>query len=99
MIVNKNIKKVVWDDVPRKYVWGLALRSIQATLQILIMFTVIKYLSLVFVGMAQNLTPLVTIIMSYFATGERLKLIDLILIFVTFVGVSCITVGIVKETE
>jgi len=94
-IVNKKIKHVVWDSVPCLYFVGLAVRSIQATVLVLIMFTIVKYLSLVYIGLAQNLTPLVTVIMSYFATGERLKLLDLFLIFITFVGVTCITIGIV----
>ena len=62
--------------------------------------TVIKYFSLIYIGLAQNITPLVTIVMSYFMTGERLKSIDIILIFITFIGVTFISYGFyLKELE
>ena len=39
---------------------------------------------MIYIGLAQNITPLVTVIMSYFMTGEKLKLMDILMIFITF---------------
>jgi len=93
LYVNKDIKRVVYDDISRSLFWGLFQRSIQATILIFIQFTIVKYLSLVFIGLAQNITPLVTIVLSYFMTGERLKKSDFVMIFITFVGVTFVTIG------
>jgi drug/metabolite transporter (DMT)-like permease len=81
---------VIWDSVPRSQFQNLAIRSCQGSLLILIQFTIVKYLSLIYIGVAQNCTPLVTVLMSYFMTGERVKMIDIVMILITFIGVSFI---------
>ena len=53
----------------------------------------IRDLSLVYVGLAQNVAPLVTAVMRFFWTGERLKMKDVFMLFITFIGVSLITIG------
>ena len=54
---------------------------------------------MIYIGLAQNVTPLVTIVMSYFMTGEKLKKIDIGLIFVTFIGVTLISIGFGRVKE
>ena len=58
--------------------------------------SIIKYLSLVYVGVSQNATPLITVFMSFMMTGERLKRQDIVLLAITFVGVTLITIGFKK---
>ena len=96
IITNKELKKVVWDGVPLEQFKNLAIRSSQATCLILIQFTIVKYLSLVYIGLAQNCTPLVTVIMSYLMTGEEIVCVDILLILITFVGVTLVTIGFKK---
>jgi drug/metabolite transporter (DMT)-like permease len=91
--VNKNLKHVIWDSVPNTHFKFLAVRCLQNSVFILIQFTIVKYLSLIYIGLAQNMTPLFTIILSYFLTGEKLKMNDVGLIFISFVGVTLITLG------
>lgn len=91
--VNSRFKFVVWDSIPRHQFKNLAIRSGQACLLILIQFTIVKYLSLIYVGVAQNLTPLITVIMAYFMTGEQIKTIDVFMIMIAFAGVTMITYG------
>lgn len=98
LYVNKNLKHVVYDGVPEGCMKKLVLRGFQATLLICIQFTIVKYLSLIYIGIAQNITPLVTIVMSYYMTGEVLKTSDIVMIFVTFAGVSLITIGFNYDT-
>ena len=68
----------------------------QATVTNLQQLFIVKYLSLVYDGIARNTVPLVVVILSYFMSGLRVKSKDLILIVVTFVGVSLITIGYEK---
>lgn len=56
-------------------------------------------MSLVYVGISQNVAPLVTVVMSYFMTGERLKNIDIIMLLITFGGVSLISYGFKKSAQ
>ena len=63
----------------------------------MIQFTIVKYLSLIYIGLAQNVAPMVTIIMSYYMTGEKLKIIDIFIILITFIGVSLISYGFNSE--
>jgi drug/metabolite transporter (DMT)-like permease len=93
IMVNTRVKYVMWDSVPSSMLPGLLKRSIQAALVILINFTTIRNLSLVFMGMCSNLTPIATVLMSFIMNGEKLKAIDLLLIFITFIGVTLITIG------
>ena len=91
--VNKNLKQVVWDTVPSTHFKFLLVRCAQNSLFILIQFTIVKYLSLIYIGLATNMTPLFTIIISYVLTGEKLKPTDIGLILISFVGVTFITLG------
>ena len=93
LLVNVNLKKEVWDNLPEGCFVALLKRSLQGCCLILIQFTIVKYLSLVYIGLAQNIAPLVTIVMSYFMIGEQLKRSDLMMIGITFVGVTFITLG------
>ena len=43
------------------------------------------------------MAPLITVVMSYFMTGERLKKSDFIMIGISFIGVSLITYGFKKD--
>lgn len=55
--------------------------------------TIVKYLTLVFQGAARNLTPLVTVVMSAFWTGEKFKTVDIVFLVVSLLGISAITYG------
>lgn len=67
-------------------------RSMLGPFSLLIEFSIKKYLSLIYVGLAHNSIPLVTSIISYYFTGEKLKKSDFYMIFVTFICVTLITV-------
>ena len=55
--------------------------------------SVVKYLSMVYVGISMNCAPLVTVFLSYLMVGEKLKKMDMLMILVTFVGVTLISIG------
>jgi hypothetical protein len=51
-LVNKDLKYVVWDSVKSSDFKNLMLRSGQGSLLILIQFSIVKYLSMIFIGLA-----------------------------------------------
>lgn len=95
--VNKDLKHAFWDGVPEGMMSALFKRSLQGSMVILISFSLTKYLSLVFLGLVHNTTPIVTAIMSCIWMGERLKVNDVMMMVVTFIGVTLITLGFNKE--
>lgn len=99
LIVNKNLKKVLIDDIPKKQIKMLILRSIIFTAGIVITFYIIKYISLAFQGIIANLTPIATMVLSSLMTGERFKKSDLIFISVSLMGVIIVTVGIIYNQD
>ena len=46
-----------------------------------------------YIGIAQNLTPLITVLMSYIMIGEKILKIDVLMIIIAFAGVSLVTYG------
>jgi drug/metabolite transporter (DMT)-like permease len=96
--VNKNLKKT-FDEIPRNQIKILIIRSLIFTGGICITFYIVKYISLVFQGIVANLTPVATMILSFFMTGERFKLSDVIFITVSLIGVIIVTLGIVYHQD
>ena len=99
LVVHVNLKKEVWDNLPEGCFVALIKRSLQGCCLILVQFTIVKHLSLVYIGLAQNIAPLVTIVLSYFMIGEQLKRSDFLMIGITFVGVTLITFGFDEKAE
>jgi len=64
----------------------------------LIEIAVIKYISLVFVGIVNNLSPILTMCLAYFTVKERFKFTDILFIVVSLFGVTLTTLGI-KENK
>ena len=96
---NVNLKYVVYDSIPRHQFTNLLKRSLQASSLILIQFSIVKYLSLIFIGISQNCTPLVTVFMSFYMTGEKIRCFDFVLIFITFIGVMLVILGIESQKK
>lgn len=69
------------------------LRCFQAISINFIEFTVVKNISLVFQGIARNLTPIATVILAYFMTNERFSGVDKFFIVISLIGVIILNVG------
>ena len=74
-------------------------RSFQASTTLLLSFSIVKYLSLVFVGVTGNLAPIFCSIMSYFMTGEKLKPKDIVFMLISFIGVTIVTIGFEQKSK
>lgn len=91
--VNKDIKDVMVTRIPRNQMGLMIARCLSGAAAHIIQFTISKYLSLIFIGLAQNSAPLVTIVLSRIMTGEQIKKIDIVMIVITFIGVSLLSMG------
>ena len=52
-----------------------------------------------YIGIAQNLTPIITVFMSYFMVGEKIKCIDVLMTLIGLVGVTLVTYGFTQKQE
>lgn len=91
--VNKDIKSVMFTQIPRNQIGLMVIRCLSGAAARIISFSISKYVSLMFIGLTQNAAPLITIILSRLFNGERINYIDIAMILVTFAGVTMLTVG------
>ena len=92
LMVNKALKKAVWDDIERKSVGPLVFRSIQGTMTNIINYSVTKYLPLTFIAIVNNMGPLVAIILAFFILKERIKGFEIVMIVLTVLGVLVVVI-------
>ena len=90
---NVRLKNIMVDSVPPHMYKNLFLRCLQACFLNVFEFTVVKYVSLIFQGIALNLSPISTMILSFFITGEAIKMEDIIFIIISFMAATLITYG------
>eukprot|EP00347_Sterkiella_histriomuscorum_P012203 403369499 len=93
LLINVNVKEVMVTSIPPGNYKNLVLRCFQAFLMFPIMMYGIKYMPLVQVALALNLSPLFTATLSYLILKEKLKPIDIIVLVVSFIGVIILITG------
>jgi drug/metabolite transporter (DMT)-like permease len=96
--LNKKIKFYMWESVPEGMVPMLIFRSILAYSWNLLTLEIVRYFSLVYQGISMNAVPIITSVMSFFLLGETLKRVDILMVVITFFGVTLVTLGF-KKTE
>lgn len=92
IIVNKDLKHAVWDDIDRKSAGPLIFRSIQGTMTNIINYSVTKYLPLTMIAIVNNMGPLVTLVLAFFLLKERIKGFEIVMIFLTVAGVLVVVI-------
>lgn len=90
---NVEYKKRVYDDVPAGSAKNLFLRCLQAATVIFIDFSIVKYLTLVYQGIARNMTPIATMIMAAYMNNERISTFNAVFTIVSLGGVILIFAG------
>ena len=98
VLINKDLKLVMWDEVPGDQWKYILYRCIQSTFANFIVVFIIKYNSMVFQGISSNMTPILTMILSYWTLKERFKVWDIVFIIVSLIGATLTTLGI-KENK
>lgn len=93
LIINVNFKKIMIDPVTPDLRFPLAYRTIQGCFTLLLLYHAVKYLPLVQVALIINLIPLFTAIFGYLYLKERLTLLEIIVLIVSFGGVTVLILG------
>ena len=71
----------------------IVLKTLLGTINYSGKLVIVKYVSLVYIGLTYNISPVATVVLSYFILGERLSLMNLVLFAVTLTGVVLIILG------
>ena len=85
--VNKELKKAVWDDINRKNVCPLIVRSSQGAITNIINYSVTKFLPLTMIAIVNNLGPPITVLMAFLVLKERIKKFEVLMILLTVSGI------------
>ena len=91
--VNKELKKAVWDDINKKNVSPLIVRTIQGSISNIINYSVTKYLPLTMIAIVNNLGPPVTVFLAFIVLKERLKGFEIFMITLTVAGIMTVVIG------
>ena len=97
LIVNKDLPKALWTQISKVQFKNIFLRCFQDIGINFIEFQVVKNISLVFQGIARNLTPIATVVLAYFMTKERFSRVDIFFIIVSLIGVILLNIGTGKQ--
>ena len=98
-ILNYKLKEYLYDKIDLKLKWKLALRVILGVLVIICIYTSVKSLPLVLVGVVTNLSPLFTAVLSFIMLKKALTTIDAVALVVSFSGVVILITGGEKQSE
>lgn len=92
-LLNKNIGDYMYRKIPRKLVTLLALRVASGIGFLVCIYTAAKALPLITVTLVQNLSPLVTAVLSYLLLKKGLTILDSGVLIVSFLGVVILITG------
>ena len=91
--MNKKFSYYMWKSIPRKYVQNLFIRVTLGLILMVFIFSSIRYFPLVFVSLVSNLTPLLTVLLSYLILKKGITKLDTAILFLSFVGVTVLITG------
>lgn len=86
MFGNK-LKEYLYDNIDKKLKWQLLLRVTLGVLLLVSIYTSVKSLPLVLVGVVTNLSPLLTAVLSFFILKKALTTVDAVALVASFIGV------------
>jgi drug/metabolite transporter (DMT)-like permease len=92
MFGNK-LKEYLYDNIDKKLKWQLLLRVTLGVLLLVSIYTSVKSLPLVLVGVVTNLSPLLTAVLSFFILKKALTSVDAVALVASFIGVVLLITG------
>ena len=92
-IMNKDVKRYLFESVPRIHYKSMALRCLQGSFQFMCIYTCIKYFPVVFVSIVNNISPLLIAFLSFILYKVALSYLDLSVLLISFAGVVILITG------
>ena len=99
MLINVNFKKIMYDSVKKQDYPFLAFKTFSSTLTQIINSFSSKYIPLTIIGVVNNLSPLVTVLLAFIFLGERLRVLDLVFLGMLAAGIFTIVLGASKTAN
>ena len=93
ILSNKKAGFYLYSGIPKQHVPLMILRIAIGIVFLACIYTSAKYLPLVIVALCQNLSPLLTAVLSYFFIKKGLTYLDTAVLIVSFGGVVLLITG------
>ena len=93
ILFGNKLKEYLYDSIDKKLKWQLALRVAMSVLLLVSIYTAVKPLPLVLVGVVTNLSPLLTAVLSFFILKKALTTVDAVALVASFTGVLLLITG------
>jgi drug/metabolite transporter (DMT)-like permease len=93
VLMNQRIGYYLWAAIPKDKLGSLVSRILQGLVLMVLIYTSIKNFPLVFVSLVQNLTPLLTAVLSYLLFKVALSRQDTVVLLASFIGVTVLITG------
>lgn len=93
LLLNKNLKKSLYDELPTECIPALAARCVQITLSIQVNYSAIYYFPLTYVNMFQNISPMVVVVLCYLIYNETMSNQEIIALVLAFFAVTMTIMG------
>lgn len=99
-LINVNIKKLLWDDLPRDIWPELISKMLQRAAVMFCLQYSIKFIDITVVSVLSNTAPLATAVLGYIMLSEKISTVEVISLFTSFIGVLVLTMsGMEKENR
>ena len=99
LMVNRNVKKTLWDPVDCKTMPSLIFRCLQGGISVYISFSSINYFNVSTVGIVCSLKPIIACLFGITILGESLGCRDVVCMSAVFVAVFLVIFGGAASSE
>lgn len=97
IVLNKNLKYIMYDRVDPDAYWALAFKTCQSTASIFISYTAMKYFSVSTVGVVCSLTPLIACMLAALILKEKLTWWTIVSVCIVLCCVMMVIFGATGE--
>ncbi|TNV77077.1 hypothetical protein FGO68_gene5109 [Halteria grandinella] len=93
MLMGSQTKYYLVSSIDKSYYSSILMRVLVGILLLICVYTSIKYLPLVYIALSQNMSPLLTALLSYLFLKKGLNILDTLVLLVSFGGVALLITG------
>jgi drug/metabolite transporter (DMT)-like permease len=98
-LINRNLADFLYHKIPRKYIPLLIVRVLLGIGYLVSVYTAAKVFPLITVTLVQNMSPLITALMSYFYLKKGLTPMESSVLIISFTGVVVLITGSLEEDQ
>lgn len=93
LMINRNLKKTLWDPVDRRTMPSLIFRCLQGGISVYISFSSINFFNVSTVGIVCSLKPIIACLLGVTMLGEKMSLKDVVCMSAVFIAVFLVIFG------